>query len=129
MRKLLLALFLTIITGSGVMAQVNQNFSLVNQTGLAIDQLFISPSDVEDWEEDVLGVDVLPNEQSADITFAPKEERCDWDIKIIDAEGDEVVWDNIDLCKAVTVTLYWNNGTATAEIENAEDSGSEETAE
>jgi len=127
MEKLYLALFVILIAGSVVRAQVNQDFTIVNNTGLSIDQLYVSPSEIEDWEEDVLGVDVLQNGEQADIHFAPKENRCQWDIKIVDAQGDSIIWTEIDLCKAHTVTLHYENGAPTATIENVEeDSGAEE---
>jgi hypothetical protein len=121
MKKLFMVLFAVIIAGSVIKAQVNQNFTIINKTGLAIDQLYVSPSEVEDWEEDVLGVDVLQNGEQADIHFSPKEERCQWDIKVVDGNGDSIIWTDIDLCKAQKVTLNYENGAPTATIEDAEE--------
>ena len=37
-------------------------------------------------------------------------------MKIVDEDGDEVVWKNINLCKIVEITLFYKNGTPTAQI-------------
>ena len=36
-----------------------QDFSLVNATGYEISELYVAPSQTSDWQEDVLGQDVL----------------------------------------------------------------------
>jgi hypothetical protein len=40
-------------------------------------ELYVSPDDVDDWEEDVLGRDVLKHNASVDITFSRSEKTCD----------------------------------------------------
>lgn len=97
-----------------------QDFILVNQTGLTIDQFYCSPTTAQDWEEDVLGVDVLADEESVEINFDRDEEACNWDLLIVDEEGDKIVWSNINLCEAARITLYYENGKPTAQIEKAE---------
>lgn len=120
MRKLFfISLFL--ILSIGIQAQeAQQDFTLVNSTGLVIDELYVSPSESEEWDEDVLGKEVLRVDEECDILFNPKEEVCLWDIKITDEEGDEIEWEKIDLCKAVRVILYWKDGKAWADIEEVE---------
>jgi hypothetical protein len=121
-KKLIYIIVLSfIITAPALRAQGAQDFTLVNKTGLSIDQLFISATDKAEWEEDVLGVEVLPADAEVDIKFHPKEEACLWDLKIIDEEGDAIEWNDINLCEAVTVTLYWQDGVATAEISKGEE--------
>ncbi|MFO7446831.1 MAG: hypothetical protein R6W90_10720 [Ignavibacteriaceae bacterium] len=122
MKKLFLTIiFSMLVLSSAVIAQNAQlDFTIVNKTGLSIDQLYISPSDTDVWQEDILGVDILPNDQECKVSFSPGEEYCLWDMKIIDEEEDEIAWGGIDLCKAVIVTLYWAEGKAWAEIDEGE---------
>jgi len=94
----------------------DQDFTLINKTGLTIDELYVSPTSVNDWEEDVLGVDTLANGAKIDIKFSRKESVCSWDMKIVDEDGDEVVWTKLDLCKAEEITLNYANGKPTAII-------------
>ena len=122
MKKFLFVLLLVLLVSSpALFAQAQQDFTVVNKTGLAIANLFVSPAETNNWEEDVLGVDVLQNDEQVDIQFHPSEESCLWDIKIIDEEGDSVEWYKIDLCKALVVALYWENGEAWADVENVDE--------
>ncbi len=97
-----------------------QDFVLINQTGLTIDQFYCSPNNTDDWEEDVLGQDVLPDGESVEITFATETEECLWDLMIVDEDGDKIYWQDINLCEAVKITLYYQDGKPTASIEKAE---------
>lgn len=91
-----------------------QDFSLTNATGVEIDELHVSPHDVEDWQEDVLGRDTLPNGQTVNISFSPKEKAAMWDIKITDKEGTSIEWENLNLLEIAEVTLHFENGKPTA---------------
>ena len=115
--------FSVVVCLVGLMAQspiVAQNskldFTLQNRTGLVIMELYVSPDETDDWEEDVLGRDVLKHNESVDIAFSRSEKSCDWDLKIKDEDGDEVEWDSLDLCAASHITLMYQNGKATAVI-------------
>ena len=44
------------------------------------------------------------------------EKPCKWDLKIVDDDGDDVVWENIDLCKASEITLKYDGKVPTAII-------------
>lgn len=110
---LAVALFFTVAVMAG-----DQDFELVNETGLTIAELYCSPVETDSWEEDVLGVDVLEDGESVEITFSRNEDACEWDIKIVDEEGDEIYWQGIDLCSALKITLYYEDGEPTADIEN-----------
>ena len=53
---------------------------------MTIDQLYCSPTKVNDWEEDILGVDVLEDGEEVNITFSRDEETRHWDIMIVDKD-------------------------------------------
>jgi hypothetical protein len=92
------------------------DFTLLNRTGLVIQELYVSPDESDNWEEDVLGRDVLKHNESVDIVFSRSEKSCDWDFKITDEDGDEIEWDSLDLCAASHVTLLYRNNQPTAII-------------
>jgi hypothetical protein len=112
----MLAGSVAVFAGSPAVMAGDQDFTLINKTGLTIDELYVSPTSVNDWEEDVLGVDTLANGAKIDIKFSRKESVCSWDMKIVDEDGDEVVWTKLDLCKAEEITLNYANGKPTAII-------------
>lgn len=95
----------------------NQDFTLVNETGVTIEELYISQVKVDDWQEDVLGDKALPDGNSVEINFPVDDDHCRWDLMIVDSDKDNVVWSNLDLCKISKITLYWESGKARATLE------------
>jgi uncharacterized protein YcfL len=96
-----------------------QDFTLVNQTGVEIDKVFISPHDVNDWEEDILGRDTLPDGSSVDIKFHRNEKAALWDLRIEDKGGNAIEWENLNLLEISKITLHYDKATgkATAQTE------------
>jgi hypothetical protein len=94
-----------------------QDFTLVNKTGVEIHAVHISPHDGDDWEEDILGRDTLPDGQSVDIKFHREESAENWDLRIEDSKGNAIEWENLNLLKISKATLYYENGKARAEVE------------
>lgn len=99
-----------------VAKQSKLDFTLMNRTGVVIHELYVSPDESDDWEEDVLGPDVLAHNESVDITFSRSEKSCDWDLKVKDDKGNEIEWDSLDLCAASHITLQYQNNKPTAII-------------
>ena len=94
-----------------------QDFTLVNETGVEIDKVYISPHDKDDWEEDVLGKDTLPTGQSVDIKFHRDETAAEWDLRVEDKEGTSIEWTNLNLLKISKVTLHFKDKKPTADVE------------
>jgi hypothetical protein len=96
-----------------------QDFTLVNETGVEIDKVFISPHDDDDWQEDILGKDTLPTGQSVDVKFNRTETAANWDLRIENKEGNGIEWENLDLLKISKLTLNYDAATrkATAKAE------------
>jgi hypothetical protein len=93
-----------------------QDFMLHNQTGVEINKLFVSPSDKDDWQEDILGQDTLASGQSLEIKFSPKEKAAKWDLKVEDTKGNSIEWHDLNLMEISEVTLHYENGQGTAEV-------------
>jgi hypothetical protein len=96
-----------------------QDFTLVNETGVEIDKVYISPHDKDDWEEDILGKDTLPTGQSVEVKFNREETAGQWDLRIEDKEGNGIEWESLDLLKISKLTLNYDAATkkATAKTE------------
>jgi hypothetical protein len=101
-------------------AEGDQDFTLHNATGVEIHEVYISAHDVNDWEEDVLGTGTLADGEETEITFDPDEEAEHWDIKIVDGEGDNIVWESLKLTEITDITLNFKDGKAWAETENSD---------
>lgn len=87
-----------------------QDFTLHNSIGSTIFEVYVSPSDEESWEEDVLGEDVLAHGESVEITFDRPASEADWDLKVVDEDGRSYVWKNLDLTTISEVTISVRNG-------------------
>jgi hypothetical protein len=92
-----------------------QDFILHNSTGATIRELYISPVSTNEWEEDVLGADVLPHGESAEITFDASDEAM-WDLKIVNTDGGSFMWRELNLMSISEVTLTIRNGRTYATV-------------
>jgi len=119
--KKIAGFFILLLLTAVVAFAGDQDFTLVNDTGLTIDQLYISPTKADNWEEDILGVDVLKHGEEVHITFSRDEKTRHWDIMIVDEEGDKIYWRDIDLIQAEKITLSYEDEKPTAEIQTVED--------
>lgn len=119
LQKLSIVAALCLAAGQSVFAG-DQDFTLHNKTGVEIHQVFVSAHETDNWEEDILGKDTLPDDNSTSISFSPKEEAENWDIKIVDGQGDSIVWENLKLTEITDVTLYLEDGKAWAETKNGD---------
>lgn len=81
------------------------DFTLENATDYHLVQLFISPSDVGDWEEDVLGSGVMDPWSSATVTIADGRDTCTYDIRMVFSDTDELYEMGVDLCSLGTYTV------------------------
>ena len=107
---------LSLLLAPAAFAQGKQDFTLHNQTGVEIHELYVSPHSSDDWEEDILGEDTLPNGESVDIHFSRKEHAKLWDLKVVDKEGNSITWENLNLLEISDVTLHYKNGKAWADL-------------
>ena len=107
------AMFLLANTGYAA----DQDFTVVNNTGVEIHALYVSPADKNNWGEDILGQDTLAAGGSADIEFDAEEEAEKWDLRIEDKEGTSIEWTDLDLTEIAKVTLNFADGKPTAKVE------------
>ncbi len=83
----------------------DQDFVIVNDTGVSIFQVMISPTASDNWGEDIMGKDVLIDGDSVEVQFSWDEEAEFWDIKATDEAGDGIVFSGLDLMGISQVTL------------------------
>lgn len=92
-------------------------FSLANETGFDLQQLFLSPNNVSDWGANQLGSVQLPAKTARLIAFmSPAAGWCSWDFMTHDPKGQPIVWNDVDLCGETSVTLIYRNGAASVRL-------------
>jgi len=93
-----------------------QDFTLVNHTGVEIHKLYTAPHSSDDWEEDVLGEDTLADGESLDITFPKREKAAHWYLRVEDSKGNAITFENLNLKEISEVVLHYKNGKAWADL-------------
>jgi hypothetical protein len=105
----LLAVTVLALTAQQTYAADRRDFTLVNGSdSVIISHVYVSASDVDDWGDDILGVDILLPGDSVDIVFSRfdgEAGKCFYDIKVLGPDGEEgFLWD-VNLCEITTVTF------------------------
>ncbi|MBD2039178.1 hypothetical protein [Microcoleus sp. FACHB-672] len=78
----LLALPLVALSIQSVLAETEAvTFTLTNNSTRVLEAFYASPPSTDDWEEDILGVDVLAPGESVKITINDGREDCKYDFK------------------------------------------------
>lgn len=96
------------VTATAFARAGKQDFVLHNKTGVEINSLYVSPHSSDDWEDDILGRDTLPNGESIKITFEDREKHVHWDLKVTDKDGNSLEWEDLNLVEIEEVTLHWD---------------------
>ena len=119
-RKLLGAVVATAVIGAFSFNPValagEQDFTLVNHTGVEIHKLFTSPHSSDNWEEDVLGKSTLGDGESVDVTFPKKEQEAHWDLRVEDSSGNSINFADLNLKEISEVVLHYQEGKAWADL-------------
>ena len=95
-----------------------QDFTLHNETGKTIQELYVSPNAADNWQEDVLGEDTLETGNHVDVKFARAEKADVWDLRVVFEDGKAVVWTKIKLSEITDVTISFKGGKPFATTKN-----------
>ena len=101
LKKLTISIAAAVVALIGLAAPASaqdRNVLIINETQHAIVQFYASNIGVDDWQEDILGEDVLPVGQSVNINIDDGTEMCLYDFKAVFDDGEELVRDRIDVC-------------------------------
>lgn len=105
MKKLVIAAALAVSALATAAFAAQQDLTIVNNSGYDVITLNVSPTSEDSWGSDILGVDILPNGDSVEVTFDRDEDECTWDIRVSYEDGDSGNWRGINLCETATFTL------------------------
>ena len=89
----------------------DQDFTLVNATGHTVNEVYVSPSSADDWEEDVLGQDVLANGGRTEIRFDRDVDACLWDLRVVYSDGEAAEWAGFNLCEISVIAIEYDDRT------------------
>ena len=103
MRKFLIAGALLVSAMSTAAFAAQQDFTITNHTGHVIVTLNVSPNNDNRWGPDILGRDVLGDNEETEITFDRNEDQCSWDIKVTYDDGTNNDLRGVNLCETTEV--------------------------
>ncbi len=87
----------------------NIEFTITNSMGLTIHEIYVAPSVDEDWGSDCLDSEtVIEDGEGCHIELETEETVELWDIRIIDAEENEYVFEQVDLSEIEEMELYFD---------------------
>ncbi len=94
------------------------DFTLVNNLGTTLSEVYVSESTSDDWGQNILGTTALENEKKLDLSFsgAPTATSV-FDVAVLTSAGTEYQFKAIDLNTANVVTLEVQNGSPVASVQ------------
>lgn len=95
-RSMLLAIVLMLL--SSVATAADYYVDITNDTGYTIMYVYVSPAKSTEWEEDVLGREVMSNGETRRITLRGYQSSV-FDIKLVDTDGDSYTFWNVDVSR------------------------------
>lgn len=85
-------------------AALDRRVTLVNNTGFTIVEFYGSNTGENNWQEDILGPDVLPSGSSVVINFDDATGYCMFDFRAVFDDGDVLERGGVNVCEIGTFT-------------------------
>ena len=80
----------------------DRRVNIVNQTGFTIMEFYASSVGQNNWQEDILGANVLPAGRSVVVNIDDGTGYCLYDLKAVFEDGDEAVKYRVNVCEIST---------------------------
>lgn len=96
--KILAGVALVSVLGAAPAYAEDLVFTLNNLSSGAVSEIYVSALESNNWEEDILGQDVVESGQTATITITGADGQCAWDVRLVYDDGSVTDERNIDLC-------------------------------
>ncbi len=82
------------------------SFQVVNNTGVTLVDIFVTPAETGHWGNDILPNDLFDNGSTVTVDIpADYGTTCMFDMKITDGAGGHVTFTGIDACKLVKLQI------------------------
>lgn len=83
----------------------DRKVTIVNKTDFVITEFYGSNTGTNNWEEDILGSDVLGSGDRVVINFDDATGYCKFDFKAVFDDGDEIIEQGVNVCEVGTFTF------------------------
>ena len=93
MKRLIVALALVASLGmAGHALAMDKKINIFNGAQYDIYTLYLSPTNANDWEENLLKQETLPNGDKVDVEVSRTEKAEAWDVKVTNKAGETMTW-------------------------------------
>ena len=106
MKRIIASLAAVAVLGMpGQALALEKKINIFNGAQYDIYTLYLSPTNANAWEENVLKQGTLPNGDKVDVEVSRTENAEAWDIKVTNKAGETMTWIGVPLNKAGQITL------------------------
>ncbi|MEG1609739.1 MAG: hypothetical protein RR014_00310 [Bilophila sp.] len=106
MKRLVTVFALVCMLGfAGQASALDKKINIFNGAEVDIYTLYLSPTNANDWEENLLKQETLPNGDTVNLDVSRTEKAEAWDVKVTNKAGDSMTWIGVPLNKAGQITL------------------------
>lgn len=91
---------------AGAAAALDRTVTVINETTYAIVNFYASNVGADDWQEDILGADIIYPGEAWDINFDDGTGYCMFDFLAIFDDGEELVHERVNICEISTYRFY-----------------------
>ncbi|WP_302955439.1 zinc ribbon domain-containing protein [[Clostridium] scindens] len=100
---------------------VTLQVEVLNNTGVDIYEFYSSVAEVDDWEEDILGEEILYDGESLIVDFSFETDQTKWDFAIVDSDDNMIEFYDMDFSECnksgAVLTLEYDGETGYATLE------------
>jgi hypothetical protein len=104
-KTVLYALSLVIALVAASASAYDRSVLIINNTSKPIIEFYGSNTGTQQWQEDILGVDVLPVGEEVNINFNDNTGYCIFDFKMVFDDGSEGIESRFNVCDYGSLTL------------------------
>lgn len=90
---------------AGFAAAGEYKFTLINKTGFEIIDLYVSPASQNEWGDEILTVDTIPDKERMNVNVSRKEKAENWDILVNNENGVRFTYPSLKLSEVSTLIL------------------------
>ncbi|WP_342236865.1 hypothetical protein [Inquilinus sp. OTU3971] len=101
-----LAAFGGLAAATPAMAADDLEFTLTNATSVSATEFYVSPVDVDDWEDNLLDGKYLPAGNEVTVTIGDGRRTCTYDLKTVFEDGRTAENNGVDLCQTGKYTVH-----------------------
>ncbi len=103
--KIALSAFILTVGASNSALAYDRHVTLINESSNGIVEFYGSNTGTSDWQEDILGVDILASGEEVNIDFNDDTGYCKFDFKAVFDDGSEAIKEAFNVCDEATITV------------------------